>query len=267
MLATLCRERVQPVYLGDHTAICRILGRYKLYLDTRDHHFSAHVLLDGFWEMWVTKFIAMAVAPGMVAVDVGANFGYYTLLLGDLVGTDGRVIAVEPNPVVLPHLRNSVSINGFYHRTTIIAAAAGAVAKDGVQLYTPQWELGGATVVDDPVPEQISGAPYSVVPQVTLDPLIAEVGQLDFVKIDAEGAEGAIIEGLEQSLKRYKPVLILEFNALRGESPGALLDRLISIYGSMRFLDSFGAMPTNKARVMSKDRGENWMLLFTASSR
>src|SRR2546423_1277061 len=47
------RRAVSPVYLGDSVALCRILGRYKFYIDTRDVGFGAHILLDGFWEIWL----------------------------------------------------------------------------------------------------------------------------------------------------------------------------------------------------------------------
>ena len=88
-LEALCRARAQPVYLGGNEALCRILGRYKLYVDTRDKGLCAHLLLDGYWEMGLTMHIARHVRAGMTAIDVGANFGYYTVLLGALVGEDG----------------------------------------------------------------------------------------------------------------------------------------------------------------------------------
>ena len=112
-----CRSQVQPVYLGDHTALCRILGRYKFYVDTRDEGFGSNILLDGFWEMWLTMAIARHLKPGMIAIDIGANFGYYSLLMADLVGPKGIVIAVEPNGHAAPKLRSSLTLNGFAART------------------------------------------------------------------------------------------------------------------------------------------------------
>src|SRR5262249_7878864 len=98
VLENRCRALTNPVYLGRHTALCRVLGLFKISLDTNDTGFASHVLLDGFWEMWLTIFFARQVKPGMTVIDVGANFGYYTLLFGSLVGDEGRVYAVEPNP-------------------------------------------------------------------------------------------------------------------------------------------------------------------------
>jgi hypothetical protein len=88
------RSRVRSVYLGDHVALTCILGRYKFFLDTRDRGFGSHVLLDGFWEIWLTLFCARNLRHGMTVVDVGANFGYYSVMFAEFVGAPGRVLAV-----------------------------------------------------------------------------------------------------------------------------------------------------------------------------
>ena len=90
-LESRCRALTNPAYLGNQTAICRVLGNYKLYVDTDDTGFGSHVLLDGYWEMWLTIFFARLIKPGMTVIDVGANFGYYTLLFGTLVEDSGHV--------------------------------------------------------------------------------------------------------------------------------------------------------------------------------
>ena len=56
-----------------------------MYIDTADVGFGAHLLLDGFWESWLTEFIARRVQAGMRFADVGANHGYYTVLAADLL--------------------------------------------------------------------------------------------------------------------------------------------------------------------------------------
>ena len=68
-----CRALTNSVYLGDHTTLCRVLGYYKMYLDTNDTGFASHLMLDGFWEMWLTIFFARRIQPGMTVIDVGAN--------------------------------------------------------------------------------------------------------------------------------------------------------------------------------------------------
>src|SRR5882757_2100776 len=122
-LEAAIRRRVQTAYLGDGLVLARILGRHKIFLRSTDRGFACHVMLDGFWEMWLTQFLARQVKSGMRVIDVGANFGYFTLLLGDAVGASGRVIAVEPNPETASLLRESVVLNGHAGRTRIVDKA------------------------------------------------------------------------------------------------------------------------------------------------
>ena len=102
------RARSQAVALGDGRILARVLGRNKMFLLANDHGFAAHVMLDGFWESWITLFFARNVRPGMTVIDVGANFGYYTCVFADAVGASGRVIAIEPAPVTARLLRDTV---------------------------------------------------------------------------------------------------------------------------------------------------------------
>ena len=50
-IRALCRT----AYCGDHTTLCRVLGRYQLFVDTRDIGISSHLMLGGFREMWGTR--------------------------------------------------------------------------------------------------------------------------------------------------------------------------------------------------------------------
>src|SRR5438309_1518671 len=77
VLESRVRALSGAVYLGEGQALCRVLGRYKMFVDTRDRGFGSHLLLDGYWEIWLTRFLARAVRPGMACLDIGANLGYY----------------------------------------------------------------------------------------------------------------------------------------------------------------------------------------------
>src|SRR6266404_9443736 len=267
-LENRCRALVNPVYLGDKTALCRILGFYKLYIDTADTGFGSNVLLEGYWEMWLTIFFARQLQPGMTVIDVGANFGYFSVLFGALVEDTGHVYSVEPNPVVATRLRRSADLNGFPSRTTIVEAAAGAVHGTEVILYAPHGEPKNATVVsssdDMASPEQ--GTTYTV-PQVRLDEVASGSPHIDFVKIDAEGAEEGVIAGMTRILERDRPGLLLEFNAARSRSPGGFLDELQAIYSRMRYIDYGGnAVSITASQVLRERWGEDWLLYFDQPS-
>jgi FkbM family methyltransferase len=261
-LEALCRARAQPVYVGDNEGLCRILGRYKLYVDARDRGLCAHLLLDGFWEMGLTMHIARHVRAGMVAVDIGANFGYYTIMLGALVGESGHVYAIEPAPATAAMLRRSVELNGFDKFTTVIEVAAGA--GEGTQhFFVPDREPKNAQIVPSAESADTSAGTLHEVAQARVDALLAEQHRIDFVKIDAEGAEEAVIAGMLATLRRDRPRLVLEFNAARAREPDHLLAILGEIYGGLRYLDLQGNVrDTTAARLLEERFGIDWLLVF-----
>jgi len=262
-----CRAQVQPVYLGDYTALCRILGRYKFYVDTRDQGFGSNVLLDGFWEMWLTKAMARIVKPGMVAIDIGANFGYYSLLLADLVGPTGMVVAVEPNPHATPKLRATLALNGFADRTKVIEAAAGAAASGFARIYATLSEPKNAAIVGETFAADAGVGTVSAVPLWTAEAVERDFGRIDFIKIDAEGAEIDIITGLQPVLAKHRPSLVLEFNVARYPEPRAFLAEVCSFYPSLSYVNFSGDItPVQPDFVLTRQKGEDWLLFFAAGS-
>jgi FkbM family methyltransferase len=254
----ICRAASQAVYLGGHTTLSRVLGRYKMFLDTRDRGFGAHVMLDGYWEMWLTQFIARLVAPGMHVADIGANFGYYSLLMADLVGPAGRLLAVEPNPPVADTLKRTLELNGFASRSTVVAAAAGSGEGEG-RLMVPVGEPKNAALVSRAAPNDDGS--LVAVPIHSLDMLLRDFPRVDFLKIDAEGAEEDIILGLGQVIERWRPRIVLEFNPGRCRDPQGLLVRLRGFYPVLRCLDYYAQVaPISDQELLDPTNREDRLL-------
>jgi FkbM family methyltransferase len=254
------RERVQTLYLGDGVMLARVLGRHKMFLHTSDRGFACNVAMDGFWESWITQFFARTLKPGMVAVDVGANYGYYTLLFGDAVTASGRVVAVEPNPRAASLLRESVLLNGMATRTNVHEVAAGPPGLTESRLFVPSGEPKNAQLVDR---DSYPGGDVVVVPVATLDALTADFARVDLVKIDAEGAEVGIIAGMQEVIRRHHPALVLEFNAARYADAGGFLERLLALYGQVCVVGFDGrAEPVRPETVLTTQVGEDWILYF-----
>jgi FkbM family methyltransferase len=232
-LECACRAAAQPLLLGDGIALARVLGRYKVYLSTTDRGFASHVLLDGYWEAWLTQFVARVIKPGMVAVDVGANMGYYSVLFSDLVGPTGRVIAVEPLPGTALLLRRTLELNGFAGRSKVFAVAAGA-AVGAARLRVPEGEPKNATVVA--VRAGGDALAGDEVPVMPLDDILHGETRVDFIKIDVEGFEEQVMAGLEATIERWRPSVVLEFNPLRCKDPAGLVRRLHEQYGELRVI-------------------------------
>ena len=83
-----------------------------LYVDPNDPNVGRHVVA-GDYEPHVRAMFHRFLAPGMLALDIGANIGVFTMLAAQLVGPTGRVIAVEPNPANVRLIESSRRRNGF----------------------------------------------------------------------------------------------------------------------------------------------------------
>jgi FkbM family methyltransferase len=258
-----CRNLASPVYLGGGIALCRILGRYKFHVSTSDQGFGANILLDGYWESWLTRFMARTVRPGATVVDVGANYGYYSLLLADLVGPEGRVHAIEPNPDAAALLSRSLALNGFSERSEVHEIALGAGESEAT-LFVPEGEPKNAALTGGE--EMARSGRRCTVRVRSLDSLIGPDEAIGFIKIDAEGGEEAIIDGMERILATRPPPMVLEYNAARYADPRRFLERLLRIYGSLRHVDHDGrAVAVSPERVLTEHFGEDWLLFLSRS--
>lgn len=169
-----------------------VLGHH-LYLDARD---SLKLSLFGVYEPFETSLLERYVRPGDVVLDIGANIGYYTLLLARLVGPTGTVHAFEPEPSNFALLEKNVRTNG-YHNVVLHQAAVGEVS-GSTQLFLSETNLG-----DHQLGGAGNGRRAVEVRQVNIDEVLtAEERPVTFVKLDIQGAETGAIRGMERALRR-----------------------------------------------------------------
>lgn len=256
----LYRSLCSPVYVGNGTALCRVLGRYKILVDAADCGHSAHLLLEGFWEMAVTEAMRAALRPGMNAIDVGANLGYFALLMADLVGERGRVHAVEPNPSIASRLRRSVEMNGFAGRTAVHEVPLSDLDGQEMMLVVPDGEPKNAALRPPAEAASFPGARHAVWTR-RLDTLLGDA-KVDFVKIDAEGLEEAIWRGMRGLLDRRSPLTVfLEFRTDRyGDPAGFVAELLRDGFALARIDPEHGVLPTTPEEVLRLGRLDDVML-------
>jgi FkbM family methyltransferase len=136
------------------------------------------------------------VSPGSVALDVGANVGAYSVLLGQWVGGSGRVYAFEPAPPAFRGLVRHIAINS---QGGVVTPVAAAVAdRDGTADLIVADTAGESRLADG------AGRGRTVnVPTVTIDSFCAREGrQPSFIKIDVEGSELAVLRGARETIRR-----------------------------------------------------------------
>ncbi|WP_069813889.1 FkbM family methyltransferase [Streptomyces sp. TP-A0874] len=175
-----------------------------------------------------TRILRRLTGSGATVLDVGANYGYTASLFAHHVGPSGRVVSVEPEPVMAGLLERNMAANG-HGNVDIVTAAVGSVPGN-VRLWRSATNLACHAVNPDLVPAAVDSV---TVPVTTLDLLCAERladRAADLLKLDVEGWELVALHGARNMLEAARPDVWLEFwpDGLRanGHKPAELLELL-----------------------------------------
>ena len=149
------------------------------------------------------------VSRGATAIDIGANLGYYTRPLADIVGAGGRVYAVEPVPVIFDVLKRNVAGR---ENVTLLNYALGSeertieMANDSVA--AAGYFGTGRNFVSD---GELSGEAIRFTAQMVQgSKLFAEIGKIDFIKCDIEGYERVVIPEMRAIIEQHHPTVLIE---------------------------------------------------------
>ncbi|MGE5608763.1 MAG: FkbM family methyltransferase [Bacillota bacterium] len=162
-----------------------------------------------FWlgrkDFWEIHHILRLLPRGGVACDVGANFGYYSLMLAARGGCSA-VYAFEPNPTNFARLQRNIELNGLQGQIH-----AHRVGLSDVPMAARMEERTGNSGMACIRADAVDGPEVSL---ITLDDFCAKQGldRLDFIKIDTEGFEPHVLRGGMETLARFKPLILIELN-------------------------------------------------------
>jgi len=166
----------------------------------------------GTYEPGVVQGLEELIQSGWTAIDVGANIGYFTLLMANRVGPQGKVIAFEPLAENFSILKENIKMNGHTNVVAENLALMSRTERIELRSATP----GAITWVASVKIDQNSAVESQSVEAVTLDEYVQAKGiaKVDFLKIDVEGAEASVLEGATEVLNRDKPVMLIEMHEL-----------------------------------------------------
>ncbi len=219
-----------------------------------------HVYATGEYEGPTTTVFVDRISAGDTVVDVGANAGYFTCLAAVLTGTRGHVVSFEPFPQVSERLRSNVRLNRFSNVDLVNVALSNTTTEATLNLG-PSHHLGVSSLAP------LDGSTESIPVVVrTGDAMLASMERVDFIKVDVEGAEAAVLEGLAGTLKRWRPDLVVEITPSylqRFGSSVAVIERQISQLGYKMFQIEVGSL--RQLRSLSDVSVEQFNALFTVN--
>ncbi len=166
---------------------------------------TTYVLLEQ--EKWFEKetaFVARWLRPGMTAIDIGANLGVYSLPIARQVGPRGQVFAYEPASETRRLLEISKARNGT-DNLHVIGAALSDGEREGHLVLATSSELNSL---------EGSGPGESVrITSLDAEAKARNWGEIDFLKIDAEGEEERILAGAQAFFATRSPLVMFEIKA------------------------------------------------------
>jgi len=208
--AWLYRNVSRPLSRRLHATLdVPVEGGFRMLVDTRDI-LGSSLATRRLWEPHVTPLFRALLSEGDVFADVGAHIGYYTLIASRIVGPTGRVYALEPYLANRQLLEVNVQSNEATN-VRILAVAAGAARADGVLSMPHSGDAARMSLTADgrAVEQQVSIVPLADI--VDSD----DVRRLGLIKIDVEGYEDRVLQGLEGLLSGgvVRPTILLEMHA------------------------------------------------------
>jgi len=209
LLLLYCRR-----LFGGHIYLAKKINKsYKMYLNLKDQGISKPLYLYGTREKDQVYIVQSAVKGGMNVLDIGANIGYYVLLEADIIGDSGKVYAFEPHPNNFAMLKRNVELNNFLNKVELYQM--GMSDQEGVfnlfisnrsNLHTLNPEYSKSYTKKEP----FKGSMRIEVADITK--FLREKKNIDFIRMDIEGHEVEVLNGLYRGLDdlRIFPSILFE---------------------------------------------------------
>lgn len=203
-------RRLSQIPIGNGSVVMTLsapLAGYRMRLDVGSGHRRFAL---GTYEPQIVALLVSRLKKNEIVMDIGANVGYFTLLMAHLVGSAGRVIAFEPVPEVYARLRENLRLNQCDWAQTEQLAIADT---DG--LGRMRAEIDRALSFTGQLAEDGNLS----VPMTTLDNYmaLADLKRLDLIKIDVEGAEDRLVRGMTKTLEILHPSVLVEIHRDDGQ--------------------------------------------------
>lgn len=164
---------------------------------------------SGQYERPVQEALASVVRPADVCCDIGANLGFFSVLLGRLAGPGGSIYAFEPVPQNASAIGRNARLNRL-ENIKVLTVALSCVDGRGELLLA--HHVGGAVLKSAGTPPDLAGR--IDVETASLDTLVdrGQVKPPNVIKIDVEGAEMEVLQGMQRVLRQWSPTVILELD-------------------------------------------------------
>lgn len=193
------------------------------------------------------KLLYEKIKPGMTAIDIGGNIGFYTILLSKIVGNNGRVYVFEPDPVNYHYLiLNTKGLKNVYLNNYAVGAKTGKIklySSDGLNWCHQTYDSG-------------ENRKFKEIECIAIDDYLKNDEKIDFIKIDIEGYDYYAFWGMKETIKRSNEVMLLgEFHPYFLKEAGVNPEDFLLLLKNMNFhIKFFNSSKINDYKLKINDK-------------
>lgn len=215
----------------DGTVLVQTLQHLKYFIDGSDLIMAPQLIVYRQWEPELCNYFLSALKLGNVFLDVGANFGYYTILAAHAVGASGRVYAIEANPTLCQLLRKNAAINWSIGPIDLLENAA-FDRQSILRLYVPKGHAANASLT-----QTAPNSDVYVVEAKPIDDMVPPGTNVDIMKVDVEGFEIFALRGAERVLKESPQLrIVMEWSQSQIRASGTQPKDIVSFAAELGFV-------------------------------
>lgn len=183
----------------------------KLLVMPNDPGISKELLKFHMHEPVTTEFLSKKLKEGMTCLDLGANIGYYATLESKKVGKNGHVIAIEPSPVNFEYLKRNLELQKQGNAEAYNLACG---SDDGEIDFLVSEFSNMCRILWEGVKPPAGKNTIVKIPIRKLDTFLKEksIEKLDLIRMDIEGGEIKVFQGAKETIKKFKPMIQIEFH-------------------------------------------------------
>jgi FkbM family methyltransferase len=228
--------RKQAFELSHTPFLIRWFLGLRLYVYPPEDESTRVIYFTGYFEPNEFKILNKLLEPGMVFLDVGANMGLYTIFASKKIGKSGLVVSIEPSSREFKRLQRNVEVNRLQNVRLIQAAV---LHSDGeADLLVAPNDHSGHNTLGNFAYQGIILKQKEHVMVKTVDGITTNLSlsRLDVIKMDIEGSEFLALKGAERTLKKFKPILMLELFNETLKHQGCNSDMIFTFLTSLGYL-------------------------------
>ena len=195
-------------YLNPKKIILIRFKNKKLFVNSNDPVITPSLFLNGTYEPFETKIFMNLIKENDILLDIGANIGYYSIIAASII-KKGKIYAFEPEPHNYDLLTRNIKINGYNNIIPVQKVVSNFNGK--VKMYIDNKNTGSHSLSQENVANLKN---YLEVNSIKLDDYLEGINQrkVDIIKMDVQGAESQVIDGLTKTLHHNTSIkIIMEF--------------------------------------------------------